>query len=177
MQPQVKSSPNRTWTSSDLAKAILLTKGPICTIKAIQKNGPLHLRKVVFNQFVKAATNLQAIGLGRLEKVNNSLVYVKKLPDEVKSILEVRDDLCSFEEYAQKFYQAPPKAIKQATWNTIIKLGLVNLTSLVDPHHLFGVGLGIDPPHHPSLESDPTAVEREVDPLRSSEEEVFPLEK
>ena len=164
-----------TWTSSDLTKAILLTKGPICTIKAIQKNGPPHLRKVVFNQFVKAATNLQAIDLGRLEKVNNSLVYVKKLPAEAKSILEVRDDLCSFEEYIQKFYQAPPKAIKQATWNTIIKLGLVNLTSLVDPHHLLGVPLGTDPHQHPMMESDPIAMEREMDPLGSSEE-VFPLE-
>ncbi|XP_072016041.1 uncharacterized protein [Amphiura filiformis] len=113
------------WTSRDVMAAILLIKGPVATDKAIKRYGPAFLRHSTVKQFIRAATSLQHAGFGSLMKIPRGVeVFVKRFPNEVIPALEANADLCTFEEFSQRFYLQPPGCITRSFGEKLISLGI-----------------------------------------------------
>ena len=109
---------------------ILLMKGPVCTYNAVHTNGPVAVRRSVKSQFMRAAGALHAANLGYLIKIHTSYnsvndVFVKKLPSEMKDLLEANEDLCSLHEYTARFYMPTPACITQRLRDALVKENLV----------------------------------------------------
>ncbi|XP_072016044.1 uncharacterized protein [Amphiura filiformis] len=70
----------------DIMAAIITMKGPVCTAKAVHKNGPHPVRTIVKKQFLDAAHKLQEAKLGTLMRVHArgggvNDVFVKNYPN------------------------------------------------------------------------------------------------
>ena len=116
---------------------ILLTKGPVCTYNAVHTNGPVAVRRSVKSQFMRAAGALHAANLGYLIKIHaswNSVndVFVKKLPSEMKDLLEANEDLCTLQEYTTRFYMPAPACISQRLRDALVREKLVKKEHFVD---------------------------------------------
>ncbi len=101
---------------SKVMSSILRTRSPLSTYPNFCRQGPTGLRRTVTrDQYLSAANNLEALGLGctlTITKMNRKcVVFVKKRPDEVEAILKSNEDLCSTEEYANRFGLAIPADI------------------------------------------------------------------
>ena len=107
--------------------AILRTKGPVCTQRAIHKNGPLNVRNVVKSQFLRAAHRLEAANLGLVRKIAQNDVFIKRLPSEVQlqTVLEATRDLCTLEDYTTRFYMTSPACISQKMREQLVANQLV----------------------------------------------------
>lgn len=110
--------------------AILTIKGPVCTPKAIHKNGPHPVRPIVKSQFLEAAYDLQKAGLGSLVRVHAKRgsvndVFVKKLPEDIATALEDNSHLCTLTEYSTRFYMRTPASIGLELREELMNLDLV----------------------------------------------------
>ncbi|XP_072016043.1 uncharacterized protein [Amphiura filiformis] len=113
-----------TWTVKELMSAILLSKGPVVTPSAIQKNGPHYLRHVSKKQFMNAATKLHQMNLGILVNLT-SAVFVKKTPVEAKLMEEHYKDLCTMDQYIDRYFQPLPRIISSFLREKLVAMGLM----------------------------------------------------
>ena len=55
-------------------------------------------------------------------------VFVKKHPDEIKEVLELKEnqDICTLEEYVMKFYLPSNAGVSERLKKSLVDLGLVS---------------------------------------------------
>ncbi len=128
--PNRLTKKNTAITTRTIMSVILLMKGPVCTHRAVHKNGPVAVRHIVKHQFLRAADALQAANLGVLETIKpprrpSHEVFVKKEPGLIGSDLARNADLCTLGEYMARFYMATPGCIDQELRNELTKRQLV----------------------------------------------------
>ncbi len=107
---------------------ILRMKGPVCTLKAMQRNAPRHLCRIIKKPlFHQAANALQAANLGTFWTVKTwkREVFVKREPSLIEEDLEKNKDLCTIEDYTARFYSPTPACIKQDMRTLLVEEGLV----------------------------------------------------
>ena len=104
--------------------AILTMKGPICTPRIIQKNGPRWLRNTNKEQFLAASTKLEQAGLGTV--VSNPTVFVKIHPNNVQKLEHVLMSYCTYEHYAMKYFHSVSICVKEDTKKELVSLGLLD---------------------------------------------------
>ena len=114
--------------------AILLTSGPVSTHKAARKLKK-YLSSINISQFIKAATNLERLGLGSLVSMMTAgsrpcHVFVKKRPEEVRAVLMDNADLCSVEDYEDRYHNPLPAAISPPQVTRLIELGFVTVDQI-----------------------------------------------
>ena len=112
--------------------AILLTKGPVCTYRAIHTNGPKKLRNIKKSLFLEAADCLQRAALGELVCINRqegglgTHVFVKVRPEAVEEpLLAGNHDLCLVEKYRKNFGMPSPGCISEKIREKLVDLGYV----------------------------------------------------
>ena len=107
---------------------ILLSAGPVTTLKSVQRTSRMFLLSVTKSKFVNAAKRLVSANLGTLAQVTKKLqVFIKRPPDEMASLLQLPEieDLCTISEYSDRFNLAPPGTIKKRLQEMLIDKGLV----------------------------------------------------
>ncbi|XP_072015239.1 uncharacterized protein [Amphiura filiformis] len=105
-----------------LMTAILLSSGPIGTLRSFVKNAHHTLRCVRKTLYLKAADELQRHGIVRIVKPSVEVI-VKKKPEDVRQILQ-EIKLCTLEEYERKYNGALPKSIPLTLRQQIVGLGI-----------------------------------------------------
>ena len=111
---------------------LLLTAGPISTVDSVKKSSRIFLFSISKSKFETAASRLQALDLGTLKhlsgKHRHSAVFVKRLPSDVEPILVLDEcqDLCTIEEYTERFERRPPGSITPSLQNIAIAAGWVS---------------------------------------------------
>ena len=128
-QPQATS-----WIHA-LMSAILIVKGPVCTARIIQKNGPQLLRNTNKTQFIAASTKLEQAGLGRMvlnlkggkrQGAKGPAIFVKIHPDRTQHLRHVLTSYCRFEHYVSKYNLPLPSCINEETKRELVRLGLLS---------------------------------------------------
>ena len=110
---------------------ILLTPGPVCTHTGVQSLSRMFRYSINKAKFLFAANKLQSADLGTLmvvERISKSChVFVKKTPDDIRADLlsPKNNDLCTPDEYEQRFNLPPPAPITLKIQNSLVELGIV----------------------------------------------------
>lgn len=118
-------------TTRNVMSGILLTPGPVCTHTGVQSLSRIFRNSINKAKFLLAANRLQSANLGSvviLEKISKSChVFVKRSPVDIRQYLDTDEngDLCSVEEYAQKFELPPPAPITLKIQHELVEIGLV----------------------------------------------------
>ncbi|XP_072020167.1 uncharacterized protein [Amphiura filiformis] len=118
-------------TLRDVMAGILLSAGPVNTHRQLIRLGPKPMRSLTKQQYVIAATHLQAAELGSLVTLHGGVsrfcsVFIKKRPDEARLILEMNKDLCSYEKYSERFNLLLPACIGRNIKDKLIYLGYLS---------------------------------------------------
>ncbi len=90
---------------------ILLTMGPIATHASFVRQGPIGLRWINKDQFIKAARQLESLNLGHYDSTIAGGIFFKKKPDDIKADLEVHQDLASVDDYALRYALRVPASV------------------------------------------------------------------
>ncbi len=107
--------------------AILQTAGPF-TIHQVVLNNYRFLKSFTCNQFLEAATALQAQGLGTVANIGTQggrKAFIKKPPDEVGDILKANPDLCSPDYYRKRYSQPLSKYVSLFVRHQVASMKLV----------------------------------------------------
>ena len=108
--------------------AILLTSGPISSSTIIARSGPVFLRNLHKWRFLEAAKALEEMKLGTLVNVfNKQVVFLKKSPEDVRSLLEASDLECRFKDYVSRFHRPIMAAINEKMRSALVQLGYIKL--------------------------------------------------
>ena len=114
-----------------IERYILTAKGPVTTQNTLRSNFT-KLRHITKEEFVAAAKQLQAANLGSLVSVPStkgsrpSTLFLKKPPEEVQNILSMTPNLCSPEEYSDRFHMRIPALISFKMRAQLLTLGLLS---------------------------------------------------
>ena len=122
----------QTYEIRDIMRALLLTTGPVSTLKAV-KSTRMSLLRLPMRAFLDAADKLEKLNLGTLVSLPSSrgkigrpsIVLVKKLPREAAQALGANPDLCSLDEYVSRYDKPTAKAIGLALRAKIVAKKLV----------------------------------------------------
>ena len=109
---------------------ILCTHGPVSTLKSVQRLSRIFNTAVRKTRFLSAANQLQDAQLGKLvvlEGVGKSLIFIKKEPAQARELLTLpqNSDLCTPEEYEERFSKPPSCVITEKLMTILISLGHV----------------------------------------------------
>lgn len=110
---------------------ILLVHGPIAVHKAVKNMSQAFNLAVNKAKFLSAAKQLQDADLGLLvvlEKItSNTHAFIKKEPREIRPKLQMQEnlDLCTLEEYEQRFWTQAPTTVTAVVKEKVIEMGLV----------------------------------------------------
>ncbi len=110
--------------------AIILSSGPLSTLKSFVKNSHQTLRGVRKAQYLQAAYNLQSLGIVQVLKPDyqsrlKAEVIVKKKPEHVYQILQLQANLCTPCEYVQKYNSPLPRAIPLELKEEVASMGFL----------------------------------------------------
>ena len=110
--------------------AVLLTPGPISTRLTTRNMSKTFKIAVTKQKFHVAANQLQAANLGALVQLHSGSklhVFIKKTPQEVVDLLAMdkNSDLCTVEEYKQRFVMPTPASFKPPMQDYLVNQGLV----------------------------------------------------
>ena len=113
--------------------AILQTAGKAVKHKMLVSNWTF-LNMLTAKQFLTAAHDLQAVGLGTVMSMSTAgrptRLFIKKHPREAASALEANLDLCEPAYYAVRFNMRTSKYITQLQREKLVDMGMV-------PHQWF----------------------------------------
>ena len=118
-------------TAKNIKTAILLSPGPVSsrlTTRSMSSAFQVAIKKA---NFMSAASQLQANGLGTLVVLSSissgAHVFVKKTPAEMALALQAPEnvDLCSIEEFEERFNMPPPAYINERIQEGLVREGLV----------------------------------------------------
>lgn len=109
----------------EIMSAILKTAGPVSTLESVKSTSrSLHLLPAT--TFLEAASQLETANLGRLIKVTNKKVFIKRLPTEVHEVLGGNPDLCTADVYATRYAKPTAKAIGLTMRAKLVQMKLVS---------------------------------------------------
>ena len=111
--------------------SILLSAGPVNTHRQLIRLGPKPMRSLTKQQYVIAATHLQAANLGTLVTLHGGVsrfcsVFIKKVPEEAQMVLDMNNDLCSVEKYTERYRLLLPACIGRNIKDKLIYLGYLS---------------------------------------------------
>ena len=108
---------------------ILLSPGPVCNLIVVQRSSQVFMSAVNKSKFVTAGNRLQALGLGSLVAVRAQHVFVKKLPNEMASLLlsEGCRDLCTLQEFQFRYTLPSPSVVGESVRKLLVETNLVTL--------------------------------------------------
>ena len=109
--------PSRTLpTKLGIMSSILLSASPVNNLRTFNKSAPRYLRGIKKEDYYEAAFVLEQANIGVLDVNENnkrSVLFIKRVPVEVKDILEERfSALCSYWAYEQRFYLPVPSSMR-----------------------------------------------------------------
>ena len=108
--------------------AILKTASPVVAHRSVNARWPF-LSMLSSKQFVDAADQLMKEHFGTLQSLPGdgtraAQIFVKTHPDSVHEAIAANPDLCTLEEYTNKYTRPLPKVIKGNKREKIISMGL-----------------------------------------------------
>ena len=121
-------------SDKDVMSAILLLTGPVCTLQALNNNGPKDYRHLIkAKHFKTVAFMLQEANLGTTTELTHGgpnatypiIVFIKKPPAEMQNYCDQLEKFCSIEKYTRNYYKRPPSSILQKWRQKLVDLGLV----------------------------------------------------
>ncbi len=133
--PPVATKPEQRelLSSTLIMKCILLSKGPVTTQMTLRNNFR-KLRHITKHEFIFAGEQLQKVNLGYLVKLpargnggvgRGAVVFVKKKPEEVQTILQGNDSFgCSPYEYTERFMLRVPTVFPLRVRAQLVQMGL-----------------------------------------------------
>ena len=106
---------------------ILLTLGPVTTLSSVQRLSTIFNTAVRKSRYVVAAKQLESAQLGKFIEGYGSGVFIKKPPAEAAPFLlqPGTQDLCTPDEYADRYNKPPSSGIKSKLQETLVQQGLV----------------------------------------------------
>ena len=116
-------------SNQEIKRHILLTSGPVTTYRTFAKQGSPYLRNITKQQYSDAVNGLQAANLGDVITLQKgarpeSIVYIKRHPNIIQSVLEA-EDLISLQEYADKYNRPTPSGMNMNVRSKVVELGFV----------------------------------------------------
>ncbi len=115
----------------NITAGILLTAGPVSTHTAFKSQSRVFNMSINKAKYLGAAQKLQDLGLGTLvvlENIScNTKVFVKKMPSEVRPIMEANPSMFLFSpmDYEKRFYMPPSKTLSNKIQKHLVESGLV----------------------------------------------------
>ena len=116
---------------------ILHVPGPIAVHLAVKNLSPAFNVGVNKAKFLSAASNLEAANFGSLVVLDDisasTHVFIKKEPSTIQYLLQSQEnqDLCSIEEYHQRYTSPCPSTVKQTIEDKVKERGLVPAASFL----------------------------------------------
>ena len=108
---------------------ILLSAGPVATQISVKRTSHVFVFSVNKGRFESAAQKLEAANFGTFGflKGNQTGFFLKKKPEEVCHLLLMNEnaDLCTLEEYFERFHLNPPASITPNIKASLVNQGLV----------------------------------------------------
>ena len=132
---KLKKEPQKTSWMHAIMSAILTVKGPVCTARILQKNGPQLLRNTNKNQFIAASTKLEQAGLGKMvlslkgskrHGAKGTAVFVKIHPDSTQDLMHVLTSYCRFEHYVSKYNLPLSSCINEEMKSQLVGSGILS---------------------------------------------------
>ena len=116
-------------TRRNIMAAILKTASPVVAHRSVNARWAF-LSMLSSKQFIEAADQLVQEHFGTLKSlpgdgVRTTQIFIKTHPDSVREAIAANPDLCTLEEYTQKYNRPLPKVIKGNKREKIISMGLV----------------------------------------------------
>ena len=111
--------------------AILQTRGPVVAHNVVVWNWKF-LKMLSSKQFIAAANDLHAAGLGTLVNIQtsgggrSSMIFLKKAPDEIADILMENSDLCSLDHYVARYNLPVSKSISLGVRHRLAQMGVIS---------------------------------------------------
>ena len=110
---------------------VLLSPGPVSTATSVHRLSRVFNNAVNKSKFLAAAKKLGDMNMGHLVtiKTNNNKevdVFIKNLPQDMSDVILQNSDICTFEEYVQRFQLSAPMSINDNLRESLISLNLVN---------------------------------------------------
>ena len=122
---------------------ILLSAGPVSTQISVKRTSHVFVFSVNKSRFEAAARKLETANFGTFGflKGNQTGFFLKKRPEEVGHLLQMNDnaDLCTSEEYSERFHLNPPASITPKIKTSLVNQGLV-------PAGIWGADSGLPDP-------------------------------
>ncbi len=115
----------------NVMSGILLASGPVSTRVTVKNLSSAFNLAVTKTKFLSAAKQLEEANIGHLillkELSLKAHFFVKRQPDEVRDILlqPCNQDLCTFQEYEQRFFSPSPSTITPKMQQTLVAQGFV----------------------------------------------------
>ena len=105
---------------------VLLSPGPVSTFYTVQGLSRVFNNAVNKAKFQSAAKKLEESQLGQLVNVGTG-VFIKKPPHKAQTLLLKEDvmDLCTPQEYEDRFRRAPPSTLRLKLQESLVALQLV----------------------------------------------------
>ena len=118
-------------TTKNVMTGILLSPGPVSTVRVVQSLSGVFMSSVNKSKFLLAANRLEAASLGSvviLKSVSSKChVFVKKTPAEMSQLLQLKENehLCTAEEFQYRFELPTPAVVSQKIQRELVQMGLV----------------------------------------------------
>ena len=122
----VNVSVNKAIPIRRIMSGLILTMGPITTHSSFVRQGPTALRQIHKQHFLNAASQLEAINLGRYDPSIAGGVFFKRHPSEVKESLEANPDLAKMEDYVMRYSLQVPASVGFKVKEALIMQGYLN---------------------------------------------------
>ena len=107
--------------------AILKTASPVVAHRTVNARWPF-LSMLSSKQFVEAADQLVQKHFGTLQNLQGmgrpAQIFIKTHPDSVHEAIAANPDICTLEEYTERYDRPLPKVIKGSKREKIISMGL-----------------------------------------------------
>ena len=123
----------------NIMAGVLLAPGPVSTRLTVKNMSPAFKLAVSKAKFMSAANQLQSTNFGSLillEQISSQAhVFVKCPPSEASYLLQLDEhrDLCTLEEYSQRYAMPTPMSVTLKMQQCMIERGLVPAESFKQP--------------------------------------------
>lgn len=110
---------------------ILQTTGPVSTHRVVRLSWKF-LRLLTSKQFQTICQELEKLDLGTvvfMHRRSSQAVFVKRLPDDARVVLQANPDLCSVEHYTARYYEPASKMLSQSVKEELVAQGHVRPNS------------------------------------------------
>ena len=111
-------------SQKNIMAAILQAKGPIVN-RQVVRGGWRFLRHLKSQPYLSACSQLQILDFGSEITLNTSQFFLKRPPDQVASILAEYPELCSLDDYTERYSMPTPAVIAEKVRLKLINSGKV----------------------------------------------------